>query len=91
VLSIIGLIGGLSFESLAEYYRLINEGIRERLGGLRSARCLMWSFDFGEIEALQQAGDWDRARSCCWSGKRTARCRCSTPPGFMSKRPSRGR
>jgi len=61
VLPVIGLIGGLSFESSAEYYRLINEGVRDRLGGLRSARCLMWSFDFGEIEALQQAGDWDQA------------------------------
>jgi aspartate racemase len=61
VLPVIGLIGGLSFESSAEYYRLINEGVRNRLGGLRSARCLMWSFDFGEIEALQHAGDWDQA------------------------------
>lgn len=60
-LPVIGLIGGLSFESSAEYYRLINEGVRARLGGLRSARCLMWSFDFGEIEALQHAGDWDKA------------------------------
>ena len=60
-LPLIGLIGGLSFESSAEYYRLINEGVRDRLGGLRSARCLMWSFDFGEIEALQHAGDWDQA------------------------------
>lgn len=60
-LPVIGLIGGLSFESSAEYYRLINEGVRARLGGMRSARCLMWSFDFGEIEALQHAGDWDRA------------------------------
>ena len=60
-LPVIGLIGGLSFESSAEYYRLINEGVRARLGGMRSARCLMWSFDFGEIEALQHAGDWDEA------------------------------
>lgn len=60
-LPVIGLIGGLSFESSAEYYRLINEGVRARRGGLRSARCLMWSFDFGEIEALQHAGEWDRA------------------------------
>lgn len=60
-LPVIGLIGGLSFESSAEYYRLINEGVRARLGGLRSARCLMWSFDFGEIETLQHAGEWDRA------------------------------
>ena len=47
---IIGLIGGMSWESSAEYYRIINETVRARLGGLRSARCLMWSFDFGEIE-----------------------------------------
>jgi aspartate racemase len=58
---VIGLIGGLSWESSAQYYRLINEAARERLGGLSSARCLMWSFDFSEIEALQAAGDWDAA------------------------------
>lgn len=55
---VIGLIGGLSWESSAEYYRIINETVRARLGGLRSARCLMWSFDFGEIEALQHQGRW---------------------------------
>lgn len=58
---VIGLIGGMSWESSAEYYRIINETVRTRLGGLRSARCLMWSFDFGEIEALQHAGRWDEA------------------------------
>ncbi len=58
---VIGLIGGMSWESSAEYYRLINQMVRSRLGGLRSARCLMWSFDFGEIEALQHAGRWDEA------------------------------
>lgn len=58
---IIGLIGGMSWESSAEYYRIINEQVRERLGGLRSAQCLMWSFDFAEIEALQSAGRWDDA------------------------------
>jgi aspartate racemase len=58
---IIGLIGGMSWESSAEYYRIINEEIQKRLGGLRSARCLMWSFDFGEIEELQRAGRWDDA------------------------------
>jgi aspartate racemase len=51
----------MSWESSAEYYRLINQAVRARLGGLRSARCLMWSFDFGEIEALQHAGRWDDA------------------------------
>lgn len=58
---VIGLIGGMSWESSAEYYRIINQATRNRLGGLHSARCLMWSFDFGEIEALQHAGDWDGA------------------------------
>jgi aspartate racemase len=58
---VIGLIGGMSWESSAEYYRIINELVRERHGGLRSARCLMWSFDFAEIEALQHAGKWDEA------------------------------
>ncbi|MBB6260988.1 aspartate racemase [Paenochrobactrum gallinarii] len=58
---IIGLIGGMSWESSAEYYRIINELVRERLGGLRSAQCLMWSFDFAEIEALQSTGHWDDA------------------------------
>ena len=54
----IGLIGGMSWESSAEYYRLLNEGVRARLGPTASARCLLWSFDFAEIEALQHAGDW---------------------------------
>ncbi|MBE7210107.1 MAG: aspartate/glutamate racemase family protein [Gluconacetobacter diazotrophicus] len=51
----------MSWESSAEYYRIINRTARERLGGLHSARCLMWSFDFGEIEALQRDGRWDDA------------------------------
>nr|WP_246024489.1 aspartate/glutamate racemase family protein [Azospirillum ramasamyi] len=51
----------MSWESSAEYYRIINERVRDRLGGLHSARCLMWSFDFAEIEALQHAGRWDDA------------------------------
>ena len=58
---VIGLIGGMSWESSAEYYRIVNEAVRNRLGGLRSARCLMWSFDFGEIEVLQRSGHWDDA------------------------------
>ena len=58
---IIGLIGGMSWESSAEYYRIINERVRDRLGGLHSARCLMWSFDFAQVEALQHAGRWDAA------------------------------
>ncbi len=54
----IGLIGGMSWESTAIYYRLINEAVRERLGGLHSAKLLVFSFDFDEIAALQTAGDW---------------------------------
>ncbi|MBO9725084.1 MAG: aspartate/glutamate racemase family protein [Novosphingobium sp.] len=55
----IGLIGGMSWESSAEYYRILNEGVRDRCGPTASARCLLWSFDFSEIEALQHRGDWD--------------------------------
>lgn len=55
----IGLIGGMSWESSVQYYRLINEGVRDRVGGVASARSLMWSFDFAAIEALQHADDWD--------------------------------
>jgi len=58
---VIGLIGGMSWKSSAEYYRLINEGVRSRLGGLHSARCLMWSFDFADIETLQRTDRWDEA------------------------------
>lgn len=54
----IGLIGGMSWESTAIYYRLINESVRDRLGGLHSAKMLVYSFDFDEIAALQTAGDW---------------------------------
>ena len=55
----IGLIGGMSWESSAEYYRILNQGVRDRRGPTASARCLLWSFDFAEIEALQHRGDWD--------------------------------
>jgi len=54
----IGLIGGMSWESSAEYYRILNAGVRDRLGPTASARCLLWSFDFSEIERLQHDGDW---------------------------------
>lgn len=55
----IGLLGGMSWESTQEYYRWINEEIRERLGGLHSAEILLYSVDFAEIEELQRAGDWE--------------------------------
>lgn len=57
----IGLLGGMSWESTIPYYRLINEGIKQRLGGLHSAQILLHSVDFHEIEVCQSSGDWQRA------------------------------
>ncbi|MDR2993537.1 aspartate/glutamate racemase family protein [Bacillus cereus] len=57
----IGLIGGMSWESTSEYYRIINEEIKERLGGLHSAKCMINSVDFEEIERFQSRGDWNGA------------------------------
>lgn len=57
----IGLIGGMSWESTVPYYRLINETVKERLGGLHSAKVILYSVDFYEIERLQHSGDWDAA------------------------------
>ena len=57
----LGLIGGMSWESTIPYYRIINETVRERLGGLHSARLILYSVDFHDIERLQQAGAWDEA------------------------------
>jgi aspartate racemase len=59
----IGLLGGMSWESSSEYYRLVNEMVRERLGGLSSADCLLRSLDFAPIERLQRSGDWEAAGS----------------------------
>jgi aspartate racemase len=58
---VIGLLGGMSWESSAEYYRLVNEMTRDRLGGLHSARCVLASVDFADIEALQVSGQWETA------------------------------
>ncbi len=57
----VGLLGGMSWESTSLYYQLLNQGIRERLGGLHSAQILLASVDFYEIEKLQQQGRWDEA------------------------------
>ena len=57
----IGLLGGMSWESSAEYYRFVNEVTRDRLGGLHSADCIMRSVDFADIEVLQRSGAWDEA------------------------------
>ena len=57
----IGLLGGMSWESTAGYYRAINEGVKEALGGLHSAKIALYSVDFAPVEACQHAGDWDGA------------------------------
>jgi aspartate racemase len=57
----IGLIGGMSWESSAEYYRIINEDVKAKLGGLHSAKCVLYSVDFEEIERYQRAGEWEKA------------------------------
>jgi aspartate racemase len=57
----IGLLGGMSWESSVEYYRLVNEAVRDRLGGLHSADCLLRSVDFAPVEELQRTGRWDEA------------------------------
>ena len=57
----IGLIGGMSWESTVPYYRLINETVKARLGGLHSAKVVLYSVDFHEVERLQHSGDWEAA------------------------------
>lgn len=57
----IGMIGGMSWESSAEYYRIINEEVKRRLGDLHSAKCVLASVDFAEIEVLQREGRWEEA------------------------------
>ncbi len=57
----IGLLGGMSWESTVTYYRLINETVKEKLGGLHSAKCLLYSVDFAEIEACQSRGEWEKS------------------------------
>ncbi|RYE30323.1 MAG: aspartate/glutamate racemase family protein [Hyphomicrobiales bacterium] len=66
----IGLLGGMSWESSAVYYKLINEGVRERLGGLHSARIVLWSVEFQEVARRQAAGDWDALAEMMIDGAR---------------------
>ena len=67
----IGLIGGMSWESTIPYYRYLNEGVKSQLGGLHSAKCILVSVDFYEIERLQQAGDWGAAGALLADAART--------------------
>ncbi len=55
----IGMLGGMSWESSLEYYRIVNEEVKRRLGGFHSAKCLLYSVDFAEIEELQHKDEWD--------------------------------
>lgn len=57
----IGLIGGMSWESTVGYYQIINTVVKETMGGLHSAKCLLYSVDFAEVEACQSSGDWDKS------------------------------
>ena len=57
----IGLLGGMSWESTVTYYQIINQAVKERLGGLHSARCILYSVEFDEIERCQSSGDWARS------------------------------
>lgn len=57
----IGLLGGMSWESTLTYYKVINETIKERLGGLHSAKCILYSVDFEEIRQCQSSGDWQKS------------------------------
>lgn len=70
----IGLIGGMSWESTVTYYRRINQGVKARLGGYHSAKILLHSVDFAEIEELQRAGDWDEAGAQLAASARSLEC-----------------
>ncbi|UHQ23455.1 aspartate/glutamate racemase family protein [Lysobacter sp. 5GHs7-4] len=69
----LGLLGGMSWESTVPYYRQINQTVKERLGGLHSARLLLYSVDFAQIERLQHAGDWDAAGRALGEAARSLR------------------
>ena len=78
----IGLLGGMSWESSAEYYRFVNEAVRDRLGGLHSADCVMSSVDFADIEELQRAGAWDEAGALLAREARRSRRRRGAAPAL---------
>jgi aspartate racemase len=67
----IGLIGGMSWESSVEYYKIINETVRDKLGGFHSAECIMYSVDFAEIEPLQHQGKWKETTEILISAARS--------------------
>ena len=87
----IGLIGGMSWESSAEYYRLINQQVRDRLGPLRSAQMLMYSVDFGPVEQAQHAGRWDDAAAILVDAARRLRSRRRRVRGAVYQHHAQGR
>ena len=72
-MKLLGLIGGMSWESSALYYQLINRGVKERLGGLHSARVVMYSLDFADVEAQQAEGRWDDSAELLGAAGRSLR------------------
>jgi aspartate racemase len=100
-LRVIGLLGGMSWESTVKYYRLANELVRQRLGGLHSARIVLASMDFAEIEHLQVTGQWELAAELLAEAAKSVeaagaellllcRIRCTGSPG-RSRTPSQFR
>ena len=69
-MKLLGVLGGMSWTSTETYYRLLNTGVADRLGGLHSARLVLHSVDFDEIAGLQHAGDWDGDRRRSWARRR---------------------
>lgn len=67
----IGLIGGMSWESSSEYYRIINEEVKQRLGGFHSAKCILFSVDFEEIEICQRNGEWEKTAAILTNAARS--------------------
>ncbi len=77
----IGLIGGMSWESTQTYYRLINQKVRDELGGLHSAKLVLYSVDFAGIEALQRQGDWQAVAEILGSAGRALEAAGAEFPG----------
>jgi aspartate racemase len=86
----IGLLGGMSWESSAEYYRLINQATRQRLGGLHSADCVLRSVDFAEIEELQRLNAWPQAGERLASEARILEAAGSEPDGALHQHHAQG-
>jgi hypothetical protein len=76
----IGLVGGMSWESTLEYYRIINETVKEKLRGFHSGQIVLYSVDFAAIEDLQQRGEWDRMAEILVEGSGASACLAPASP-----------